>query len=198
MKTIFKVEEKEIPKLEITFDDNVESPREWTNLGYFLQKSRGGISPDGQNNAFYRIMVETGDEASSLEEHIDLMKKRIKEETEEKVLAIYPVSMYEHGAVNYSLGQSFGFDYSNNAFYIITNKTAKEFGAKKEDFRKIIADELKIYTQWVNGEVYSFILYNDKGEIEDSCGGFYDIEDIREYLPKEWEKEDLSDYLVYN
>jgi len=46
----------------------------------------------------------------------------------------------------------------------------------------------------MNGEIYYFVLYNKKGDVEDSCGGFYDIKDIREYLPKSWAKEDLQDY----
>ena len=33
-------------------------------------------------------------------------------------------------------------------------------------------------------------------EIKDSCCGFYEIEDIREHLPKEWEKENLEEYLI--
>jgi hypothetical protein len=40
-------------------------------------------------------------------------------------------------------------------------------------------------------------LYNEKGDIEDSCGGFYDIEDIRESLPEEFKDEDLSKYVAW-
>jgi len=43
--------------------------------------------------------------------------------------------------------------------------------------------------------VYRFTLYDEDGGVEDSCCGFYDIEDIRGYLPEEWKNEDLTKYL---
>jgi hypothetical protein len=48
----------------------------------------------------------------------------------------------------------------------------------------------------MNSEVYRFVLYDEKGEIEDSCGGFYDIEDIKEHLPEDWKDEEMSNYSV--
>lgn len=97
--------------------------------------------------------------------------------------------------VVYSLGEKHGFDYSNNGFYIITEDSVKELGTPKESFEIVIKDELDTYNKYVNGEVYCFTLYNDKGEIEDSCCGFYSIDEIKEHLPSEWEDEDLTKYL---
>jgi hypothetical protein len=59
----------------------------------------------------------------------------------------------------------------------------------------VIKSELETYTKWANGEVYGFTLYDDKGELEDSCYGFYDIDDIKEHLPAEWKDEDLTAYI---
>lgn len=56
--------------------------------------------------------------------------------------------------------------------------------------------EIEIYNKWCNGEIYRYELYDKNGEQIDSCGGFYDINDIKEYLPKEWKKENLTDYIV--
>ena len=120
----------------------------------------------------------------------------IEKDFTEKIIAIYPIVKYEHSGVAYSIGPKHGFDFSNNGFYVITEKTQKEIGAKKKDFKKIVEGELNCYNQWCNGEVYSFILYDKNGEIEDSCCSFYDINDIKDYLPKEWDKEDLNDYLI--
>lgn len=183
----------ELPVLEISYDNYPSSPREWSNLGYFITCDRDYYSPD-INNTIEHIVKETGDEASNQKEHMELIKKAIKKETGEKVVAIYPVVKYEHSGIAYKLGTVHNFDYSNNGFYIITDKTAKELGASKKSFLRIIAQELEVYNKYVNGEVYQFCLYNDNGEIVDSCSGFYDIEDIREYLPKEWKNEKLSDY----
>jgi len=183
----------ELPRLNIHFDQDAESPRHWTNLGYFLTKESKYKSPDGNTCSLYQIMLDTENEVSNTEEHINAIKKEAKEQGI-KILAIYPVYRYEHSNVVYRRGTAHGFDYSNCGFYIITDETQKEVGTKKANWEKQIDEELKIYTQWANGEVYSFVLYDENGEVEDSCCGFYDLESMKEYLPEEWQNEDLQDY----
>ena len=65
----------------------------------------------------------------------------------------------------------------------------------KKKKKEIIENELKEYNQWVKNEIYAFILYKNSGEEEESMSGFYEIEDIRAYLPKSWKKEDLNKYI---
>ena len=182
------------PLLEIRHCDNDLSPREDTNLGYFITCDSNYYSPD-KHEELERIVKETGELAISQEEHTKMIKEEFKEE---KIIAIYPISKYEHSRVSYSLGSSFGFDNSNNGFYIITKETQKEAGVKKKDFKKAINEELKVYNKYANGEVYEFVLYDKNGEHEDSSSGFYDIEDIRDHLPKSWKKEDLNKYMNYD
>ena len=99
--------------------------------------------------------------------------------------------------MSYSLGTTRGFDCSNNGFYIVTDKTAKALGTPPESFERVITQELNTYNKYVNGEIYIFVLYDDNGDVADSCGGFYDMEDIKEHLPEEWKDETLSDYITY-
>jgi len=185
-------------KLIIEYDRDTESPRKWGNIGYFLTKEGNYKSPDGNTNPLYDIIIETENTATDTENHITLIKKMAKEEGI-KILHIYPVYRYEHGNVIYKREIAHGFDYSNCGFYIITEESYKKcFHNKttKQQIEKNIDSELDTYNKWINGEIYLFTLYNNNGEIEDSCGGFYDIEDIREYLPEEWKNEDLKNYLI--
>jgi len=194
MKTYKKTIEKTC--LEIQYDEDCESPREWSNLGYFITVDSRYNSPD-KNKELEDIIKETGEEATSQENHMEMIKTDYEwENSENKVIAIYPISKYEHSGISYSLGTAHGFDYSNNGFYIITTETQKEMGTKKKDFERVIQSELDLYNKWCNGEVYGYTLYDDKGGIEDSCWGFYDLEHIREELPEEYKEEDLQDYLI--
>lgn len=193
MKTYQAVIEK--PILQISYDGDTESPRHDSNLGYFITIDKRYNSPDDQDGTMFNIVKSTSEEANNQAHHMELIKEQVKAQTGEKVLAIYPVVKYEHSSVSYSLGTIHGFDHSNNGFYIVTDKTQKELGVKKADFEKIIKSELKIYTSWANGEIYCFTLYGHDGEWQDSCSGFYDIEDIREVLPSEWKNEYLTKYL---
>jgi len=196
MKTYTRTIEETKPKLVIEYDDNATSPREDTCLGYFISIDRNYNSPDN-NEELISIVRATGNEANNQAEHMELIKNHVIEDMGEKVIAIYPIVKYEHGGVSYSLGTVHNFDYSNNGFYIITDKTKKIIGTDEKDFLKVIKSELDLYNKYANGEVYQFCLYDDKGEIEDSCSGYYDIEDIRESLPEEWKDEKLSDYLIH-
>lgn len=194
IKTYKAVVEK--PRLVIEYDTDAESPRSWDNLGYFITVDSRYNSPDDGNGKIYYAVKYKADEAQNQADHIKRIKQRILEDTGEKVLAIYPVVKYEHGGVSFSLGEKHGFDNSNNGFYIVTDRKVKNFlDIKKKDFVKVIKQELKEYTQWANGEVYGFTLYGKDGEVEDSCWGFYSLDDIKENLPKEWQNEDLSEYV---
>jgi hypothetical protein len=196
MKTYTKTSITTEPRLVVYIDDMTESPRSWTNLGWFITVDSRYQSPD-KNEVLENIVKETGQLATSQEEHIKMIKKEFESDTNAKVVAIYPVMKYEHGYIAYNLGTAHGFDYSNNGFYIITEKTQKEVGTAKKDFIEVIEGELKVYNQFVNGEVYGFRLYDEQGELIDSCGGFYDIDDIKEYLPREWKDEDINQYIKW-
>lgn len=197
MKTYKETVER--PRLEITYDSDTESPRAWSNLGKFIVISNRYSSPDN-DKTFISIVKETSQYATSQENHIDLIKKEI-EDLGDKVLYIVPICKYEHSGISYSIGTKHGFDYSNNGFYIVTENTLKQEGfeplSSNEEFEKRISSEIETYNQWANGEVYSFILYDENGEVVDSCCGFYSIEDIRVELPEEFKDEDLKDYLTY-
>lgn len=195
MKTYKTTVEK--PLLVIEYDANCESPRkEDLNIGYFLTAQSRFESPDGNTHPLYNIMMETQEGAENINHHMVLIKERATEEGI-NILYIYPVHRYEHGNVIYRRGVAGGFDVSNCGFYIVTEDSLKEFdgGLSNTEIETVIDRELQDYTKWANGEVYRFELYNKDGELENLCGGFYDIEDIKECLGDDWKDEDMSQYL---
>lgn len=184
----------EVPRLEILHDNNSNSPREWTNIGVFLTKSNEYMSPDGTEHPLYDIMCRTGEEAGSTSDHIELMFKEAKAEGI-NVSRILPVYLIEHGNIVYRLGMNTNrWDGSQCGFYFVTEEAEKEF-LTNEELEGAIEDELEAYTKWVNGEVYGYVLLDEKGDLKDSCWGFYDIGDIKENLPEEFKDENMEDYL---
>lgn len=192
MKTYTKTIEK--PRLVIEYDTSGISPREDDNLGYFITVESRYQSPDNDTE-LTNIVYEEQHGADNVEQHAENIKTRIEEERGETVKAIYPVYRYEHGNVVYRRGTASGFDYSNCGFYIVTDKTQDVLGTPDNRIEAMIDSELDCYTKYANGEMYCYTLYNESGEVEDSCCGFYDIYDIKEYLPVEYKNDDLSDYL---
>jgi len=160
--------------IDIQIDKTPQSPREWSNLGYFITVDRNYQSPDNKLH-YIDIVKDTGNRATSQTEHIKLIKQDIEATGDEKVLAVYPITKYEHSGVVYSLGTAHGFDNSNNGFYIITDKSQKETGTLKKDWEKVIKDELETYNAYANGEVYGFTATDpETGEEIGSCWGYYD------------------------
>lgn len=205
MKTYTK--STEAPRLVIEHDEGAESPRHDDNIGLFFTKESRYQSPDGITHPLYQIMVETGDEARDLADHIERMEAKAHQAFKESapkdgnshdeslhIIEIHPVYRYEHGNVVYKRGTAAGFDYSNCGFYIVTAQSISGETHTAESIAKAIDAELEVYTSWANGEVYRFTLYDEHGEVEDSCGGYYAIEDMREALPDEWKDEPLEQY----
>lgn len=192
MKTIETLTVK--PKLEIFHDESCESPRtSMSNIGHMVIVSNKYSSPDPN---YVDVVSKTGDRAKNLDNHMELIKAELEEEGID-VLFIFPISTYEHGGISYFLGSNFGFDYSNNGFYIVTRKLAEAMvtDLSEENVRSIVESEIKTYGNWANGDVYGFTLYDNDGEVADTVCGFYDVDDIASHLPEEWENEDLSDYM---
>lgn len=195
MKTYTKTTTTQEPRLVISYDPFADSPREDSNLGYFVTCDRDYNSPDRMIELM-RIIKETGEEAKDQTEHMELIKKEFESIGEDKIIKIYPVYKYEHSGLVYRRGTAHGWDYSNNGFYIITEQSAKEIGADPKDFESIIDGELDRYTKWANGEVYRVDIYDEDGELQDCQSGFYSLEEAKESLPAEFQGEDLDQYLT--
>jgi hypothetical protein len=176
-----------------------ESPRALGgNLGYFVTKSSNYRSPDGEDNTAYKAMINTEDRATDAESHMELIKEYFQRNSSEEVVAIYPVTKYEHAFLKYTRGVKSSWDYSHNGFYIVTDKTQEKVGTPDDKITSVIDKELETYTQWANGEVYQFTLYDDTGDVKDACGEFYNLKDMKMHLPEEWEDENLRDYYEPN
>ena len=55
----------------------------------------------------------------------------------------------------------------------------------KKECRKAFEEYLKVYNKISDGDFYGYTVMDNFGELIDSCGGFGDVKDIKEYLPKE-------------
>jgi hypothetical protein len=63
---------------------------------------------------------------------------------------------------------------------------------------EMLEDVYQYVEYYNNGIEYGFQLLDEKGDEVDSCFGFYELEAIKQNLPKEWEDEDLSKYIIEN
>lgn len=155
-------------EIDIYPDLNPESPREWDNICLIFTAHRR--CKFGDKN-FY-------DGQKCIE---------ALEQEKEKGDIVLPLYIYEHGGITISLNPfSCPWDSGQVGFVLIPRKKMlEEFGKKiftkglKERAMKIAEGEVKTLDQWLQGDVYGYVVKKDDEEI-DSCWGFYGQEDCIE------------------
>ena len=182
------------PKLVISYDYDSDSPRNWSNLSILIIRNGEGDSSKYLN----KQLEQTQYEANNAEEHKQLMVEAVEGHFGSKVVYSDFISKYEHSGVSFFIGRSSGWDYSNIGFVFVTEDSLEEVGCFEKQIEEIVKGEIELFSKWANGDVYRFTLYDDEGNEEDSLGGLYDLEEIREYLPEEWQEEDLQQYIKYD
>ena len=126
---------------------------------------------DGDEEA-YQAEHDKHNSASGLFEGLNKIAKK-------QGMLIYPITKYEHSAVNYYLGADEGWDCGTVGFVLVNVKQAKEYYGVtyKTKIENDLNNVLKAYTDYANGYVYCATTYelNSKGEEEDEIDYYGDI-----------------------
>ena len=169
--------------LEIHHDDGDSNPREWDNLGKmvcFHRRYTLGEKHDYQQ-----------DEHNSWEQLKDAIEEK------ERPIVILPLYLYDHSGITMNTtGFSCGWDSGQVGWIYVTKKQLEILGTHisdnetyaefKERLEKILVAEVKLYDQYLTGDVYGFILKDSEGDEIDSCWGFYG---------DNWEENGLTDHV---
>lgn len=131
--------------------------------------------------------------AEDMTEELSLNEKLELIEASGEVVML-PISMYEHSGITLWLGSKdhhpdARWDCSSIGFAYIEKSTAeKEMSNRllpegsdfdwKEWSYKIMEGEMKDYDTYVRGEVMAFNIEDEDGNVFDSCGGYYDEEQL--------------------
>ena len=154
----------------IVYDDSPDNPRDWDNFGTIV--------------AFhdrYRLGDKTKlnrDDFGSFEDLQNFIEQQLG------AICVLPVYMYEHGGVALSTsGFSCQWDSGQIGFIYCTKDNLKRMGSEAmriEKVKEYLEHEIETYGSYLNGQVFAFRIYNEQGEMIDSCGGFYSIAEAME------------------
>jgi len=121
-------------------------------------------------------------------------------EEKENPLVILPLYLYNHSGITINTtGFSCQWDSGQVGWVYITNKQidlcgttindGETFSEYKERLKTYLLGEVNLYDQFITGDVYSFEIKNEDGDVEDSCTGFYGTDwktnGISDYVPEE-------------
>lgn len=136
--------------------------------------------------------------------------KHICKELDRNGIVAFPILSYEHSSISYYLG-NYVDRFDGGIAGLVWAKKEKlyaEYGIKritrqkKDTFKTMISNDLEMYSDWVNGEVFGYKFYVS-GEEVDSCYGFYNsnddlLEQIISYLPtSDTEFEEVLERIYY-
>lgn len=170
--------------VEIHYDDDPQNPLEMEDVEIlYLARSR------------YRL----GTRGTTIAECNQIEKRR-------DVIAL-PVYAYVHSATMLKTGEANPFncpwDSGRSGVIYVTKDVARSwFGGqrlsaqKREKVEESLRALLAAFSNYLNGWVYYYSVKDGTGEVVDSCGGFYDLEQCRaeaEESAESMEHEDCSD-----
>ena len=144
---------------------------------------------------FYRLREKCQAEGKSLLRFLDVLCDAL-----DKVgIVAFPVLCYEHSGISYYIGNSIdrwdgsfvGFAWQYKKKLCQSYRRKRITKSVREMLEKNAKGTLETYTQYCNGEVYDYVLYDCNGIEIDSCCGFYANTDeellslILEYIPSD-------------
>ena len=162
--------------VKLDFDDMASNPLEDIDdsIKFFIETPN--VVNDLIDNLFdgdeeaYQIEHDKHNSASGLFEGLNKIAKK-------QGMLIYPITKYEHSAVNYYLGADEGWDCGTVGFVLVDVKQAKEYYGfnNKTKIENDLNNVLEAYTDYANGYVYCATTYelNSKGEEEEDEIDYY-------------------------
>lgn len=162
--------------LKVYNDGSADSPRTWDNLAkmvFFGGKERLGDKHDVELTGSYANRWDFAEQGAE-----DV--KKIMD-----AVICLPVHYYEHGSAGISLSAdeypfNCPWDSGTIGFAVVTKSDLrKEYNLKRitpkaiEKALKVVRGEVETLNQYIAGEVYGFRVFNEEGEEEDSCWGFF-------------------------
>lgn len=168
--------------LKIYYDEDCPNPREWDNLGTMVCWHRRYNLGDKHS---YR---DPDDFWASLAEEIigdpDKVERMSFEQCEKVVrenAIILPLYLYDHSSL---VMRTYPFNDPWDSgqvgwIYVLKEKVREEYGVRRVTKKvrdRVIAllkAEVDTYSQWLEGDVYGFVLEDAKGNKIDSCWGFF-------------------------
>lgn len=160
-------------KIQIVYDEDCESPREWDNLGTIYSNHRR-YDPDGHS------IDELGETMEEIKENLNSNYYYL------------PIYAYIHSGIALSTSNtSYPFndrwDSGLFGFIAVSKEDAEKEGIDTEKITEYLEGEIKTLNCYYQGEVYGYIVEDEDENEVDSCWNFigdmdYAIEEAKSVI----------------
>lgn len=106
------------------------------------------------------------------------LDNKVLERLEKNGLVILPLHLYDHSGITMSTSRfSCPWDSGQVGYiYATPDRVSREWGDgpdARDKAKACLEAEVKVYDQFLRGDVYGYQIENDSGEVLDSCWGYY-------------------------
>jgi hypothetical protein len=179
--------------IKIIGDPDPSSPREWDNLGTMFC---------ARNNRY-----SLGDESFDLDDFESVQDHHDHLREEYGATVILPLFLLDHSGLSMRTGDfNDPWDSGQVGWICDTREGRERIGFELDRFgrdedvatriKEILEGEVRTYSQYLEGDVYGYVIEDEDGCTRDSCWGYYGTEDAieegksaAEYVAKELREE---------
>jgi hypothetical protein len=177
-------------RIRIIADRDPSSPREDSNLGIMVCDHRRYTLGDRKPTEEERDALRRGGWgllSRYLRRYGGMVGDLIK-------LGLYDhsgISMYAGGGPHKFDGA--GWDSGTVGWIYATKETVSEIGTPEDQIAAGLESEIKLYSQYLEGDVYGFVIERGRGELKlggeilDSCWGFYGADPLKNGMLEHWD-----------
>lgn len=172
-------------RIEVHHDEYAENPRNDCNVGLMALDHKRYTLPWeikrlSQGSPCYTD--EHGDEQRC--QSWDDVRTAIEQALGDDLVVILPVYGYQHSGFYLSTAVEgewfhYAWDGGQLGWIVATRQTLTEAGLSfeteedKAEIEKQLRGEVHTYSQFINGDVYFYVVKDGDGEVVDSCSGYY-------------------------
>lgn len=174
-----------------------ESPRDWDNVGtFYMRKHRDWSAPDDKRVNGRLVETDNGlpwdvdERLGNAHAYLDSYnvfgwrdRFHIEIDAHRKLgNVVIPVAYrYDGGVTECSDDKADGYLYATRetiakgwpSWKLLTK-------ARRAEITAVLRAEITTYNQWASGEVYGYVIEDERGEHVDSCWGFYGDDHVTE------------------
>jgi hypothetical protein len=192
------IETIELPQnliAEVVYDADNESPREWGNLGTIVcwhnrRHFLGDVQPDCSAIEYlYGLMNDREFESKRYYlPDLDVIGEDNILKYFEKHFVFLSLCFYDHGGIAMSTSTfSCPWDSGRVGFIYVERDSDEVAGMTEQKIIDALKQEVKIYDTYLRGEVLCVDIKDRYGEVINSCGGFYAMQEAKQWLSDEYE-----------
>jgi hypothetical protein len=100
-------------------------------------------------------------------------------------IEVLPLVMYDHSGITIKVGSSYaqdsgGWDTSQIGFIYTTQARVDELGVPQDSIEEQLRNEVEEYAQYLEGDVYGYVIDTPDEDHVESCWGFYGTDYIKD------------------